>query len=199
MTAKRPLTTLLLLLPFLALAHPGGTDKDGCHKDRKTGERHCHTRDNIADQYNIDHPPRAGDEGVFFGPAMRIVDGDTFEAKIQGVVMKFRLEGVDTPERDQPYGTEATITLQRLLAGKQVVLVPFDTDHHGRTVVRTWVGDLYVNYQMVLLGAGWYDPEYARDSALYQAEEDARHAKRGLWALPLSHRIEPWVWRKEGR
>lgn len=26
------------------IAHSGGTDKCGCHYNRKTGEYHCHTR-----------------------------------------------------------------------------------------------------------------------------------------------------------
>ena len=25
-----------------ALAHSGGTDKNGCHRDHKNGGRHCH-------------------------------------------------------------------------------------------------------------------------------------------------------------
>lgn len=24
------------------MAHPGKTDKAGCHKEKKTGKRHCH-------------------------------------------------------------------------------------------------------------------------------------------------------------
>ncbi|MDS1833176.1 YHYH domain-containing protein [Vibrio vulnificus] len=28
----------------LELSHSGGTDKCGCHYNRKTGEYHCHTR-----------------------------------------------------------------------------------------------------------------------------------------------------------
>lgn len=26
----------------IALAHPGGLDRNGCHTDRKTGQYHCH-------------------------------------------------------------------------------------------------------------------------------------------------------------
>ncbi|MGB0955742.1 MAG: YHYH domain-containing protein, partial [Panacagrimonas sp.] len=26
-------------------SHSGGTDKDGCHTDSKTGERHCHEKE----------------------------------------------------------------------------------------------------------------------------------------------------------
>lgn len=39
---------IALILCFLmagastAYAHSGGTDKNGCHMDRKTGIRHCH-------------------------------------------------------------------------------------------------------------------------------------------------------------
>lgn len=32
----------LLLLPTLALAHPGGLDSHGCHTNHVTGEYHCH-------------------------------------------------------------------------------------------------------------------------------------------------------------
>jgi hypothetical protein len=31
-----------LCLSCGALAHSGGTDKNGCHNDRKTGGYHCH-------------------------------------------------------------------------------------------------------------------------------------------------------------
>ncbi len=37
---------LIILIAFLgaglAQAHSGGTDKQGCHMDRKAGTRHCH-------------------------------------------------------------------------------------------------------------------------------------------------------------
>lgn len=40
---KKTCTALLLaLVAGLALAHSGGTDKLGCHKDHTTGVYHCH-------------------------------------------------------------------------------------------------------------------------------------------------------------
>jgi len=38
------LAVLALLTASLspAFAHSGGTDKQGCHVDHKTGQRHCH-------------------------------------------------------------------------------------------------------------------------------------------------------------
>lgn len=34
----------LLAFPAVVAAHSGGTDKNGCHLNRNTGERHCHGR-----------------------------------------------------------------------------------------------------------------------------------------------------------
>jgi hypothetical protein len=39
---KQIFASALLLATGFVLAHSGGTDKDGCHVDRKTGYRHCH-------------------------------------------------------------------------------------------------------------------------------------------------------------
>lgn len=33
---------LFLLASSLAWAHSGGTDANGCHRDHKTGDYHCH-------------------------------------------------------------------------------------------------------------------------------------------------------------
>ena len=54
----------------------------------------------------------------------RIVDGDTVYTK-DGT--KIRLHGIDTPERDQPYGKQATRALDRLIKTKIFVLEK-DTD-----------------------------------------------------------------------
>ena len=142
------------------------------------------------------HPPRAGDEGVFFGPLVRVKDGDSLVVKVQGVAMDFRLAEIDAPELDQPYGRAAKQELAALVAGKQLVLVPLDTDRYGRTVAQVWNGDTHVNRELVKRGAAWFYSEFARSAALYEVEQEARGAKRGLWALPLQDRIEPWEWRQ---
>lgn len=35
-------TITLLLASGWVMAHSGGTDKNGCHRDTKTGTYHCH-------------------------------------------------------------------------------------------------------------------------------------------------------------
>jgi hypothetical protein len=36
------IATILTLSATFAFAHSGGTDKNGCHTDHKTGTYHCH-------------------------------------------------------------------------------------------------------------------------------------------------------------
>ena len=144
-------------------------------------------------------PPRAGDEGVFYGPLVRVKDGDSLIAKVQGVAMDFRLADVDAPELDQPYGGQAKQELAAIAAGRQLVLVPIDTDRYGRTVAHVWNGNTYLNAEMVRRGAAWFNVEFARSETLYDAEQEARNAQRGLWKLPLKDRVEPWVWRERKR
>lgn len=38
------LCCMITAVPAVVVAHPGGTDKNGCHTNRKTGDRHCHSR-----------------------------------------------------------------------------------------------------------------------------------------------------------
>jgi len=39
---KTVFAALIVLAAGVAFAHSGGTDKDGCHTNHKTGTRHCH-------------------------------------------------------------------------------------------------------------------------------------------------------------
>ena len=152
-----------------------------------------------APTYDPAHPPRAGDEGVFYGPLVRVKDGDSLVAKIQGVAMEIRLAEIDAPEIDQPYGHAAKQELVSLASGRQLVIMPFDTDRYGRTVAHVWAGTMHLNTEQVKRGAAWFYAEYARGATLYDVEQEARDAKRGLWALRLKDRVEPWVWRERRR
>ncbi len=165
------------MLVAAAFAHPGGIDKNGCHLDRQAGERHCHPERLVAKSLStceLKAPPSVGDEGVFSGPFVRVSDGDTFEAKVQGVVMDFRLAEADAPEKDQPYGQPARKELATLLRGQTLVLVPIDTDRYGRTVVFAWVDGACVNKEMIRRGAAWFYTEFAQTNAMQFIEERAR-------------------------
>lgn len=133
----------------------------------------------------------------YSGKVIAVSDGDTLTiltAEKQQV--KVRLGEIDTPESGQPYGARAKQALSDLVFGKVVRLVVQDTDRYGRTVGRVFVGATDVNAELVKQGVAWVYRQYAKDQSLYRLEEQAKLAKRGLWALPEAQRCQPWDWRR---
>ena len=197
MNPKMPrwMSALVLGLWSVSLvAHPGGLDEKGCHRDSADNKVHCHEQ--VVERTT---PPRAGGEGVFYGPFVSAGDGDSLRVRIQGVVMEFRLAGIDAPEMDQPYGKRARDELLALVRDKTLVIVFQDVDRYGRIVGEVWVDGRNVNRELVARGAAWFYSQFAMSEVLFRVEEEARSSKRGLWALRASDRIEPWVWRDRKR
>ena len=124
----------------------------------------------------------------------RVVDGDTVHTK-DGT--KIRLHGIDTPERDQPYGKQATRALDGLIKTKVYVLEK-DTDRYGRLVAVLYTPEgLNVNLEMVCGGHAWWYERYARfDSDLEDCQESAQATRLGLWAED-DDPVAPWAWRRK--
>jgi endonuclease YncB( thermonuclease family) len=131
------------------------------------------------------------------GQVVGIHDGDTLTLLTpENRQVRVRLAGIDAPESRQPYGTRAQQELSALSFRKQARVVVQDTDRYGRTVGQVWVERLNVNAELVRRGAAWVYPQYNRDPALPALEAEARQARRGLWALPVNERQQPWAWRR---
>jgi endonuclease YncB( thermonuclease family) len=153
----------------------------------------------IKPRFDPTTPARAGDDGVLFGPLVNVIDGDTLIVKIQGAALHFRLAGIDAPELGQPFGDEARNGLAELIGEQPCVLVYEEGDMYGRLVAHLWIGDRYVNAEMVQRGMAWFDSRSAPDDLLFGYEDEAREASRGLWTLPKEQRIAPWEWREGQR
>lgn len=129
-----------------------------------------------------------------------ISDGDTLTClTAEKQQVKVRMAEIDTPEKAQPYGTRSRQALSDLAFSKDATLEVQDRDRYGRTVAKVIVDGRDVNREMVGIGAAWVYRDYLKDRSLLQVEEEARRAKRGLWALPESERMPPWEWRKAAR
>ncbi len=50
-----------------------------------------------------------------------------------------------------------------------------------------------LNHELVRAGFAWMYRRYTTDQSLSDLEEEARVARRGLWADP--HAVPPWEWR----
>lgn len=138
-------------------------------------------------------------EPVLVGRVTKVVDGDTLDVQLQSGLIRIRLHGIDAPERSQPHGKDAAALLTRLVLHKEVQIEPFQQDRYERLIGVVYVGQKNVNAELIRLGQAWAYRRYMRkaDADLCKFEEDARRAKRGLWAASTQDITAPWEWRKK--
>ena len=86
----------------------------------KSGGRLPKNLDAQESHFDPSKPAHAGDEGVLFGPLIKVIDGDTLIVKVQGAALRIRLVGIDAPEADQPFGDIARIELAGLIGDAAV-------------------------------------------------------------------------------
>ncbi len=140
----------------------------------------------------------AGDAQTSSGRVVSVTDGDTVRVlDAANVQHKVRLDGIDAPERGQPFGTVARDRLAALVMGKAVKVHNDGRDKWGRTLGRIEVEGQDVNRQMVADGMAWHYSRFNNDARLAAAEQAARAAKRGLWADAKP--VPPWEWRATGK
>ena len=131
----------------------------------------------------------------------RVSDGDTVWVTDAAGKHKIRLNKIDTPESDQPYGKESTQFLHDLVFGKEVEVLWTERDRYGRVLgilfLKQEQGTVEVNLTMVKNGCAWHYSFHDNTPAYAEAEKDARKNRRGLWASDSP--INPYQWRKAKR
>lgn len=119
-------------------------------------------------------------------------DGDTCTL---GDGTRIRLHAVDAPELDQPYGLQAHVLINRLLAGQHVDVRPTGDLSYGRTVADIYIGGRSVAAELTSAGLAWVEPRWNTDAAQPDRQAAAQAAHLGLWADGSA--IPPWQWRAE--
>ncbi|MFK8029276.1 MAG: thermonuclease family protein [Gammaproteobacteria bacterium] len=130
-----------------------------------------------------------------------VKDGDSFRAIHNGQKIEVRLFGIDAPERDQPHADESKKMAVKLMGKSSMTLLVKDRDRYKRIVAEAYVDGqaVSVNQRLVESGAVWVYRQYTDSPSLIAAEKAAAKDRRGLWALPESKRIPPWVLRERNR
>jgi micrococcal nuclease len=114
---------------------------------------------------------------------LSVIDGDTIV--VEGGY-HVRYIGIDSPESDEFYYSEAKQMNVDLVAGKKVRLEGdiTDKDIYGRLLRYVYVGDDFVNAEMVRRGCAWamaYPPDVKYQVYLEAMEKEARQTKQGFW------------------
>lgn len=123
---------------------------------------------------------------------VRVVDGDTIEARVGDRVEDVRYIGVDTPETVDPeepvqcFGHRAAAFNRHLVAGRRVRLV-FGVerrDAYGRLLAYAYIGHSSVNEELLRRGLARtlaIAPNTRYQAAFARLERDAARTGRGLW------------------
>lgn len=117
-----------------------------------------------------------------------VVDGDTLDVQLPGgTVERVRIVGINAPEADECYSSEAADALTALVDGEAVRLVVdrSDRDRYGRLLRYVELAGDDVGLRLVRDGAALVrvsEPDDAREGVLRDAEAQARDGARGLWA-----------------
>lgn len=132
----------------------------------------------------------------FSGQVVGVLDGDTIEVLHNGKAQRVRLQGIDCPEKGQPYGNNAKQATSSLVFAQDVTLEIHGKDKYGRVLADVLLADgSNVNHTLVKDGWCWWYRKYApNDAILEQLEIEAIEAGRGLWAD--AEPIPPWKFRK---
>jgi len=135
----------------------------------------------------------------FTGSVVGIVDGDTIDVMRDGKAVRVRLWGIDTPERNQAFGTRAKQFTVDYCFQKVVTVRVNDLDRNKRLVAEVALPDgSILNHELVRTGLAWWYKKYApRDTLLKTLQAEAQQKKAGLWqdASP----IPPWEFRHRGQ
>ena len=128
--------------------------------------------------------------------AVRIIDGDTINVRdITGEAHRIRLAMIDAPEREQPFGTEATKKLSELLRQGTVRLKVKCIDKYNREVAFVYCEGKDVSAEMLREGmALHYHMNFDNCEMYDKFEAAAKRCHKGLW---LQEKIEkPWDYRQ---
>lgn len=123
---------------------------------------------------------RISSEGSVFRVS-EVIDGDTFKIISNNEERRVRLMGVDAPEIGKCLSGEAKNELTQLVLGKDVTLKDQFTDPYGRIMANVFVGNIYVNKELLSSGLGRMDYyENPRREELKNTYSEARTKKLGL-------------------
>ncbi|OGT84318.1 MAG: nuclease [Gammaproteobacteria bacterium RIFCSPLOWO2_02_FULL_61_13] len=133
----------------------------------------------------------------FTGRVVAVADGDTITVLREREQVKVRLVEIDAPEKAQAFGNRSKQSLSDLCFNKTARLDDKGKDRYGRTLARVYCDGADANAEQVRRGMAWVYDRYVTDRGLYSIQDEARAAKRGLWAD--NSPVPPWEWRRKKR
>lgn len=132
------------------------------------------------------------------GRVVKVADGDTLTLLTpDNRQHRIRLEQIDAPESNQPWGKRSKEALIAMVANKNITVKVSGKDRYGRFIGTPFLNSTDICKEQIKRGNAWVYVQYAKDAQLKSLESYAQKNRVGLWSLPESQRIAPWVWRRK--
>lgn len=119
---------------------------------------------------------------TYQGKVVKVLDGDSINILHQGRPLRIRLAEIDAPEYSQPFWKKSKQALEGYVRGKTVEVEEFDVDQYGRVVGHVYVGNFWVNGELVRNGFAYVYTQYAVSKRLYEYENEAEKNKKEFGA-----------------
>lgn len=183
----------LLLIPLSALLLAACIDTFDVKPDSKL-------------QSQLPPDAKVTDEGHLLasGRVVSISDGDTLTVLgANNQRYKIRLQGIDAPEKNQPYGQKCKEALMMATANLSVEVEAYKLDRYGRIVAKIMAGGKDVALEQINNGCGWHYTAYAKEQsaadqqAYAAAQQQAKKSRKGLWRDKQP--TAPWDFRRQQR
>ena len=129
----------------------------------------------------------------FLTQVVAVLDGDTIKVIYKGKETKVRLAEIDCPEKSQAFGMRAKKFTSDKIFGKEVRIEFSELDQYGRIIGKVYLGNEYINAEIVKNGYAWHYKKYSQNKTLAEYENSARVNKIGLWFDQFP--VAPWEFR----
>ena len=167
----------------------GKTDDIGENEEEKESPE-----ETSSDTSKEDNDSNVPDNTTIPATVVRVVDGDTLKATVDGKEETIRLILVDTPETVhpsktvQPFGPEASDFAKKTLEGKEVGLEldVSERDQYGRILAYVWIGDKMFNEMLLEKGlarVSVFPPDVKYVDRFREIESKARQKGIGIWSI----------------
>ena len=142
--------------------------------------------------------------GTLQGKVVNVADGDTITVlDAQNTKHKIRLQGLDAPERAQPFGQKSKQSLHQLVHSKQVTIDFDKKDKYGRTVGKVLLNGTDICLEQIKAGMAWhykqYQSEQSKEDRKIYADAEAAAQSQGVGLWKDKNPTPPWEYRKQQR
>jgi micrococcal nuclease len=130
------------------------------------------------------------------GKVVAVIDGNTVEFQTaDNETFKFVLSGIDAPELNQEFGSEAKKLLERLVSGQSAIIFIEGKDRLGNRVGSLVYGkNKDPRHELLERGLAWTAEKNPKPE-FETIKEAAKSKEKGLWELP--NPTPPWIFRRQ--